>query len=157
MLLFLKNLLFTIVVPGTVAVYVPLFFFSHAPPQLTAISSMGGILLTISGAIYCWCLWDFAVSGQGTPAPIDPPKNLVVRGLYQYTRNPMYVSVVGAIFGWALLFTTPQIALYGLSVATFFHLFVLFYEEPFLKRQFGSGYEEYCQKVSRWLPIRRSS
>ena len=157
MLLFLKNLLFTIVVPGTVAVYVPVFVFSHGPAQRPVYTLAGGVLLAVGGAVYLWCLWDFASTGRATPAPIDPPKHLVVRGLYRYTRNPMYVGVVGMIFGWALSFRALPIAIYGLSVAAFFHLFVVFYEEPHLRRAFGSSYEEYCLRVSRWLPFRHAS
>ena len=156
MLLFLKNLLFTIVVPGTVAVYVPVFVFSHNPAQLSLFTLSSGLLLAIGAAIYLWCLWDFASAGRGTPAPIDPPKNLVVRGLYRYTRNPMYVGVVTAILGWALLFGSLPIAIYGLSAAAFFHLFVVLHEEPHLRRVFGASYEEYCLQVSRWLPIRHA-
>lgn len=151
MLLFLKNLIFTIFVPGTVAVYVPVFVFSHEPAQLSLKALAGALLLAIGGAIYLWCLWDFASAGRGTPAPIDPPKHLVVRGLYRYSRNPMYVGVVAAIFGWALSFGAQSIAMYGLSVGTFFHLWVVLYEEPHLRQVFGSSYEEYCQQVSRWL------
>ena len=157
MVLFLKNLLFTLVVPGTVAVYVPVFVFSHDPAQFSLNSLAGGLLLSIGVAIYLWCLWDFATAGRATPAPIDPPKHLVVRGLYRFSRNPMYVGVVAAIFGWAVMFSASSIALYGLIVAGFFHLFVILFEEPYLKQEFGSSYEEYCRKVGRWLSIRKLS
>ena len=155
MRLLLKNLLFTLVIPGTVAVYVPVFVFSHDALRFSLSASAGGFLLLVGGAIYLWCLWDFASAGRGTPAPIDPPKQLVVRGLYRYTRNPMYVGVLAAIFGWALSFSSPAIAVYGLLVAGCFHLFVVLYEEPHLRQLFGSGYEQYCLQVSRWLPWRR--
>ena len=157
MLLFLKNLLFTAVVPGTVAVYVPVFLFSHDPVQLSLNTLTGGLLLIIGCIIYLWCVWDFAFVGRGTPAPIDAPKNLVVRGLYRYTRNPMYVAVVGMIFGWAITFSALPILIYGISMATFFHLFIVFYEEPYLRRTFGSTYVEYCLQVSRWLPFHHAS
>ncbi len=153
MLLFLKNLLFTIVVPGIVAFYVPVFLFSHDALQFSFKALAGGFLLILGGSIYLWCLWDFASTGRGTPAPIDPPKHLVVRGLYRYTRNPMYVGVLAVIFGWALVFGSPPIAIYGFLLAGFFHLFVVIYEEPHLRRVFGSSYEEYCLQVSRWLPF----
>ncbi len=156
MLMFLKNLLFTIVVPGTVAVYLPVFAFSHDPVQPSLNTLAGSLLLAIGGAIYLWCLWDFASAGRGTPAPIDPPKHLVVRGLYRFSRNPMYLGVVGIIFGWALLFGNLRIAVYGLFMAALFHLFIVFYEEPWLRDTFGSSYKEYCQQVSRWLPFRNA-
>jgi protein-S-isoprenylcysteine O-methyltransferase Ste14 len=150
--LFVKNLLFTILVPGTAAVLVPLYFFPHAVPDVSVRAVVAGLLLFIGASDYAWCLWDFAVTGRGTPAPIDPPKTLVVRGLYRYTRNPMYVGVLTVIGGWALLFASPGLAIYGACVAACFHLFVLFYEEPHLRKTFGDSYEEYCFAVGRWLP-----
>src|SRR5207237_617980 len=73
---------------------------------------------------------EFAVFGRGTPAPIDAPKKLVVRGLYQYTRNPMYIGVLTIILGWAALYQTLRIVLYALCVGLSFHCFIVFYEEP---------------------------
>lgn len=152
MLLFLKNLAFTILVPGSVAIFVPLYVFPHAPAELSA-RGVGGAMLLLAGAsIYGWCLWDFATAGGGTPAPVDPPRKLVVRGLYRYTRNPMYLGVLGVVAGWAALFGSPALAIYGLGMAACFHLFVVLYEEPHLRRTFGSEYEQYCSGVGRWLP-----
>jgi protein-S-isoprenylcysteine O-methyltransferase Ste14 len=159
MLLFAKNVLFTILVPGTVAIFVPLRVLAHPPAKASALSFAAGLLLLAGGAIYAWCLWDFATAGRGTPAPIDPPKELVVRGLYQYTRNPMYVGVLSVISGWALLFQSSTLAVYAMCIAASFHLFVLLYEEPHLKRVFGASYEHYCSQVNRWVPLgkRRSA
>ncbi len=154
MLLLLKNLLFTILVPGTVAVLVPLRFFSHPNFEVSVRSFCAGVLLLLGASIYAWCVWDFAITGRGSPAPIDPPKTLVVRGLYRYTRNPMYVGVLTVIGGWALLFGSTKLAIYGLCVTTAFHLFVRLYEEPHLRDVFGASYERYCSEVSRWLPLR---
>lgn len=156
MLLFLKNLLFTILVPGTVAIYLPVFVFSHPDAELSSGAVFGGLSVLLGVCIYFWCLWDFAFAGRGTPAPVDAPKNLVVRGLYRYTRNPMYVGVLAAIFGWALLFHSLPLAFYGIVMASFFHMFVILYEEPHLRRTFGLSYEEYCAQVSRWLSFRNA-
>ena len=155
MLLFLKNLCFTVIVPGTVAVFVPLSAFSHSKFFFSGLALTGAFLLLVGGLIYLWCVWDFGAAGRGTPAPIDPPKRLVVRGLYAYGRNPMYVGVLSVIFGWALLFGSSPIAIYGACVATGFHLIVLLYEEPHLRSVFGSSYEQYCTEVNRWLPYRK--
>lgn len=151
--LFFKNLVFTLVVPGTVAVYIPVFIFPHAPVTLSLVALSGVIALAIGLIIYTWCIWDFGTAGRGTPAPIDPPKALVIGGLYNYTRNPMYLGVLCIIAGWALLFQSLGIAIYALCVAIVFHLFILFYEEPHLKSIFGASYGLYCNKVSRWLPF----
>lgn len=96
--------------------------------------------------------WGFAAIGLGTPAPVDPPKTLVVRGLHQYVRNPMYIGVALVIAGQAWLFHSPHIAIYLCCVLVIVHFFVLFYEEPTLKRQFGDEYEHYQARVPRWLP-----
>lgn len=152
MILLLKNLLFTVVVPGTVAIWVPLLLAGGRPPAPGWSFAAGLGLLAVGGAIYAWCLWDFAAFGRGTPAPIDAPKRLVVRGLYRFTRNPMYVGVLTAILGWAVLYRGPDHLLYALTVGTCFQLVVVLYEEPHLRRIFGREYEDYCARVNRWLP-----
>lgn len=153
--LFLKNLVFTLLVPGVVAVYVPVYVFTYAPVMISPTALLGSLILLIGTIIYTWCIWDFATVGRGTPAPMDPPKALVVRGLYKYTRNPMYLGALCVISGWAVLFHSLNIAIYAVCVATCFHLFVLFYEEPHLRRVFGPSYGQYCSKVRRWIPIPR--
>jgi protein-S-isoprenylcysteine O-methyltransferase Ste14 len=152
MALLLKNLLFTLVVPGTVGVYVPLYLAQGEPVATGALLPIAVIVLATGGAIYAWCVWDFASFGRGTPAPIDAPKRLVVRGLYRYTRNPMYVGVLTVLLGWAILFQAATILLYAICVGVCFHLFVVLYEEQRLMRQFGAEYQEYCTNVGRWLP-----
>jgi protein-S-isoprenylcysteine O-methyltransferase Ste14 len=151
MMLFLKNLLFTLIVPGTIGVYVPLLLARHHPPASWLAFSLSLALLVIGGAIYAWCVWDFAKFGRATPAPIDAPKKLVVRGLYRYTRNPMYVGVLTALVGWIVMFGGRGLVIYAFCVAACFHLFVVFYEEPHLRQQFGIEYDDYRIKVGRWL------
>jgi protein-S-isoprenylcysteine O-methyltransferase Ste14 len=152
--LLLKNLAFTVLVPGTVAVFVPL--------QIAAgrsLASDWGVALALAAfalgaAIYAWCVWDFATFGRGTPAPIDAPRRLVVRGLYRHTRNPMYLGVLTVILGWVLLFRTGALVLYWGLVGAVFHLFVVLYEERHLHRVFGDEYAAYRAHVGRWLPGR---
>lgn len=154
MILFLKNLLFTVLIPGTVGVYIPL----RLAGSLQAASARDWLLaapLLLAGAfVYFWCLWNFAVTGRGTPAPIDPPKKLIVRGPHRYVRNPMYLAVLSVVFGWAALFRSTEILGYGIGVALLFHLTVLVIEEPSLRRLFGAEYDEYCRSVRRWIPTR---
>jgi protein-S-isoprenylcysteine O-methyltransferase Ste14 len=100
----LKTLIFTIVVPGTVTVLIPRLLLSSRPADLPSFLRIaGGPVLLLGAAVYLWCAWDFAVTGKGTPAPIDAPKRLVVRGLYRYVRNPMYLGVLAILLGEALL------------------------------------------------------
>ena len=152
MMLLLKNLLFTLIVPGTIGVYIPLFLARGRPAAEGPILLSALALLVLGGAIYAWRVWDFAVFGRGTPAPINAPKKLVVRGLYRYSRNPIYVVVLTALVGWAVMFRGTNLLIYTLGVGSCFHLFVVLYEERRLRRQFGVEYQDYCEKVGRWLP-----
>lgn len=151
MALFLKNLLFTVLVPGTAAVYIPYLFARpvSADPLSVALAAP---LFILGGAIYLWCVWDFASFGRGTPAPIDAPKRLVVRGLYRYVRNPMYVGVLTVILGWLVLAPGPWLVAHWLIMLALFNAFVRLYEEPHLRKIFGPEYERYMAKVGRWLP-----
>ena len=108
--------------------------------------------MLIGAAIYFWCAWDFTFAGRGTPAPIDPPKRLVSRGLYKYVRNPMYVGVLTLIFAQAIWFESLQLIEYAALVFVLMHLFVLFYEKRALKRKFGESYEHSRETVPRWIP-----
>jgi protein-S-isoprenylcysteine O-methyltransferase Ste14 len=154
MMLWLKNLLFTLIVPGMVAVYAPLLIVRGRLPASGPTRAIALLLLATGGAIYGRCVWDFASFGRGTPAPIDAPKRLVVRGLYRYTRNPMYAGVMTVILGWAVLFRDPGLLLHALVFGICFHLVVVLYEEPRLQREFGREYDLYRSRVPRWLPRR---
>ncbi len=152
MVLLLKNLLFTVVVPGTVAVYVPYLIAPDRPPEPGPTLAVAILFFLAGVTIYAWCVWDFASFGRGTPAPVDAPKRLVIRGLYRHTRNPMYVGVLMVILGWAILYHSAVLLSYALFMAVCFHLFIILYEERHLKRLFGDQYADYCRRVGRWLP-----
>jgi len=112
---------------------------------------LGATLICVGVAIYLWCAWDFVSKGLGTPAPIDAPRVLVVKGLYRFTRNPMYVGVSSMILGQSVYFGSARLLAYLACIVTAFHLFVRLYEEPTLRRLFGSQYDDYRQQVPRWL------
>jgi protein-S-isoprenylcysteine O-methyltransferase Ste14 len=145
----LRSLVFLVVVPGTVAIYVPLRWARRAS---IASLALGAPLMTAGAVIALVCFWDFASRGGGTPAPIDPPKRLVTGRFYRRCRNPMYVGVVLWILGEAVTFRSLPIAAYALVVWFGFHVFVTAYEEPALRRKFGPHYDEYRQRVPRWVP-----
>ncbi len=94
----------------------------------------------------------FALQGLGTPAPILPTRHLVVTGFYRYVRNPMYLAVLSVIVGQGLYFGSARVIEYGAAVGMGFYLFVLFYEEPTLRRTFGAEYEEFRANVPGWVP-----
>jgi protein-S-isoprenylcysteine O-methyltransferase Ste14 len=153
----LKTLVFTVFVPGTVAGYVPWRLRRDAAP-VTGVEEWAAITVIVVGlAIYLHtAFWGFALIGGGTPAPIAPTKTLVVRGLHRFVRNPMYLGVGLVIGGQAWLFHSRHIAIYLACFCVIAHLFVLVYEEPALRRQFGEEYERYRASVPRWIPrIRR--
>jgi protein-S-isoprenylcysteine O-methyltransferase Ste14 len=149
--LLLKNALFTLVIPGTVGVYMPLWLNADRPLRTNASNWLGALLIGAGAGMYGASVWAFATLGRGTPAPIDAPKKLVVRGLYRHTRNPMYVGVLTVILGWAVLFRAGTLLIYAAVVAACFEAFVVFYEEPHLARGFGDEYERYKRRVGRWL------
>ena len=148
-----KSLLFFILAPGMVAGVIPLALFRTGSRIETGLFSYLALPLWLSGiAMLIWCFWDFVQKGRGTPAPIDPPKDLVVSGLYKYVRNPMYVGVLWVIVGHFLWFGFWNLLIYATIVFIAFNTFVTFYEEPNLKQRFGTTYEDYLQRVPRWLP-----
>ena len=153
MKLFLKNLLFSILIPGTVAVYIPLLILSGS--NFTShlwLRMIGTFIIALGAGIYGWTVWDFASFGRGTPLPIDAPKKLVMRGLYQYVRNPMYLGVILVILGWSAVYASGRLLLYALGVSVIVHLFVVLFEEPRLMKLFGADYMAYHSAVGRWVP-----
>jgi protein-S-isoprenylcysteine O-methyltransferase Ste14 len=99
-----------------------------------------------------WCAWVFTTRGEGTPYPPDPPRKLVISGLYRFVRNPIYLGALAVFIGYALWHPSRTLLLCPLIVAVGAHLFVVYYEEPHLRKTFGPAYEEYCRSVPRWLP-----
>ena len=149
----LKSLLFLIIAPGMVAGYIPLALLRRGAQIDTGIlASLAFPLWLIGSMILLWSFWNFLKEGRGTPAPIDAPKELVAVGFYRYVRNPMYVGVLAIILGHFLWFGFWNLLIYAIVVFAAFHIFVTYYEEPTLKRQFGAAYEEYLQNVPRWIP-----
>src|SRR5215831_10829481 len=148
-----NTLLFTIFVPGTVAILIPRWLVGGFPrPQSGVLTWVGALAFVIGAAIYFRCAWEFAARGLGTPAPIAPTKFLVTTGLHRYVRNPMYIGVALAILGEAALFRSMHVAQYAAIMLLVAHVFVVFYEEPTLHRQFGESYEQYRKAVPRWIP-----
>ena len=146
-----------LLLPGLFAGFIPWRYFGlgevvidwRSPRHLLGLAAIGtGVGLLAA------CIWEFARRGRGTLAPVDPPKELVVQGLYRYVRNPMYLSVTVIVLGEVLLTGSTSLLAYWAVWFLAANLFVIGYEEPTLLRRFGPGYQGYRASVGRWLPRR---
>lgn len=148
-MMFIRALAAFLVLPGTVAFLLPWTL----RPRASESSPHGAALapLAIGTALLLWCVRDFYVAGKGTLAPWDPPRRLVVVGLYRWSRNPMYVSVSLILIGWAIAYWSRTLTLYALSVMIMFHLRVVWFEEPWLARTHGAEFQRYRARVPRWF------
>lgn len=113
---------------------------------------VGVVPIVLGATILSWCALTFARLGKGTPAPFDPPKVLVASGLYRVARNPMYLGAELVLIGEATVFGSLATLIYAAALLLVFHLFLVSYEEPNLRRRFGVSYERYCEAVPRWVP-----
>jgi protein-S-isoprenylcysteine O-methyltransferase Ste14 len=152
----LKTTFFILLVPGFLLGVVPVFFI----PMISGIGLPAGpwnwaaLLFWIVGvAVVIWCAADFVRKGHGTPMPLDPPRELVISGLYRFVRNPMYVGVLLIQVGHIIWYGTLAQGIYWFFLFIGFTLFIGANEEPHLRKTFGAAYEVYCQNVPRWLPL----
>jgi protein-S-isoprenylcysteine O-methyltransferase Ste14 len=153
--LLLRNLLFTILQPGVVAGLIPYLLVRNNrtffPERWTIWNFAGAFLMVVGFSVLIYCILKFAFEGKGTISPIDPTKKLVAKGLYRYSRNPMYLGVMTLLAGEAVFWRSLTLAIYTAVVFLGFNLFIVLHEEPRLRRVFGDEYEEYFQNVRRWL------
>ena len=134
MSLLLRNLLFTFVVPGAGAVYVPWWILTRGRETPAPVAWPAVAFIAVGAGLYLACLWVFATVGRGTPGPWDAPRRVV------------------AVVGEAWLFLSLPLLVYAAAMTIGFHLFVIGYEEPTLRRRFGETYAEYRLSVPRWIP-----
>ena len=152
--LFLRNLFFTVLQPGIVAGLIPYWILRDNKTfdsPLQFYQYLGILLFLIGLVIMFHCIIRFAVEGRGTLSPADPTKKLVIKGLYKFSRNPMYVGVMMILIGEATFFQSNNLWVYLLFIFLAFNLFVLLFEEPRLLKDFGEDYRKYCQEVRRWF------
>ncbi len=152
--LILRASLFTLLFPGSVVGLFPFLIIHGASASGSIEFSVVTVIAVIAAmaglAVLLHSIWGFAFHGHGTLAPVDPPRVLVVRGFYRFTRNPMYVGVLLVLFSEVLLFRSLSLIIYAGLVFVAFHLFVTAYEEPHLQTRFGQSYIDYCLAVPRW-------
>lgn len=152
----LSNLIFTILQPGLVAGYFPWLigreeFIYRIEQPFSTQQHLGIGISAVGFAIMISCIVRFAVEGKGTLSPADPTKRLVIKGLYTYSRNPMYVGVMGLLIGESVFTQSSVLWVYSILIFAAFNLYIVFFEEPRLRRDFGKEYGEYCAKVRRWM------
>ena len=148
----LKSLLYLLVVQNF-GFYIPLALCRSGPKAPTsALANLAFLLWSLGILGVLWCFRDFTYRGRGTPLPTDPPRELVVSGLYRHVRNPIYVSVILILLGHFLWFGYWSLLVYAGLAFVGTHLFVILYEEPGLRKRFGAAYEDYLIKVPRWFP-----
>ena len=163
MWLWVKGILFTILVPGTVAVYIPWLFMRNRLPDInTGLFHWAGLLIMIAGIfIYLLTTFSFLLKGKGTPAIWftkaisfiigEEPVKMVSSGLYKYSRNPMYIGVMTIVTGQGLYFQYSVVLWYALSLFIIFNFVVIVIEDPHLEKKFGDEYRNYKRRTRRWI------
>lgn len=159
MKLFIRAL-FSLILPVTITILIPLFIIFSFNNHLIALNSVLsavmlilGILLIILGSLFViYTNKSFFKLGRGTLAPWDPPKKLVVSDLYRYVRNPMISGVLMIVLGEALIFSSLELFVLFILFFIVNHIYFVYSEEPGLIKRFGDDYIEYKKNVPRWIP-----
>lgn len=154
MSLLLRNLVFTVVVPGAGGGYVPWLILTRHGAAPAPAAWYATAVIAAGIVLYLSCVWFFGTAGRGTPGTWDPPRRLVAAGPYRWVRNPIYLAALLIVAGEAWLFFSPALLAYAAALAVAFHLLVTCYEEPALRARFGQPYQTYRRTVRRWLPGR---
>lgn len=155
MWLALRALFWTLVLPGVSGFYVPWRYFGLREVGIDVSNPrqwLGMVCIAAGTIVLLACIWEFAKRGGGTLSPADPPRHLVVSGLYRFVRNPMYLSVTLVVLGEVLLTWSRPLLAYWVVWFTIVNLFVMGYEEPTLRGRFGDEYQRYSRHVGRWVP-----
>ena len=160
MFLLVRTVTYASLFIGLVLIYLPARLLSRSgivPPVTIEARQVAGMVIGGTGAaVALWCIFTFAATGRGTPAPFDPPRRLVMKGPYRFARNPMYIGAGLALAGAALFYGSLPLLSYAALFYVATHFFVVWYEEPTLRRSFGQEYETYCREVRRWWPSLRA-
>lgn len=156
----LRTLVWLLLVPVPLIGLLPWWLHHRLEGRFTWAATPGqwiGVWLILNGiGLAGWCVALFNVRGRGTPLPLDPPKSFVAEGPYRWTRNPMFLGVFLLLIGQGLLYQSRVLFLYLLLAIGVAHLFVVFVEEPDLRRRFGAAYDAYRRQIPRWIPQSRS-
>lgn len=151
------SVLLGLVVGMVFFILLPYFFiflnnYFSLPVYLNGLFKIQGLICVLLGiGLFLYCSGLFIILGRGTPAPIEPPKKLVVSGLYKYSRNPIYIGYFLILLGEFLSFGQFLLLIYLFLMIIAINLYVSYYEEPILKKRFGKSYENYLKKIPRWI------
>lgn len=118
-------------------------------------AALGVVMVLAGGSLAGVTVHYFETIGEGTPAPWDPPRNLVVAGPYRYCRNPMLTGAISVAAGEAALLGSWWLLGWAAIFFVGNTFWFVFYEEPGLLKRFGQDYAEYKRNVGRWIPRRR--
>jgi protein-S-isoprenylcysteine O-methyltransferase Ste14 len=159
----LRHLVAIALLPFTVTVLVPRWIARAYGVELASSASTGGRALQVLGVallalglgLFAASLRRFATEGQGTLAPWDPPRALVVRGPYRFVRNPMISGVTFVLFGEALAALSLPHAVWAAFFLALNATYIPLFEEPQLAERFGEPYRDYCRHVRRFFPRTR--
>jgi protein-S-isoprenylcysteine O-methyltransferase Ste14 len=139
--------------PGTVAYLIPVLLAPESDPGSGWVWT-GNTVLVIGSVLLLACVRDFYKACRGTLAPWSPPQTLVTTGLYRWSRNPMYLSVLVVLLGWSVRYESLWLLGYAAAVGVAFHLRVILYEEPVLRALFGEDWRSFSGRVPRWIGAR---
>jgi protein-S-isoprenylcysteine O-methyltransferase Ste14 len=156
MFVLFRTITYATVFAGFLLIYLPARVLAWSgisrPVTIDAPQIIGMIVGSFGALVALWCISAFVWIGNGTPAPFDPPRRLVIRGPYRFVRNPMYTGGGLVLAGAALFYESTLLLAYGALFLLAAYLFVKWYEEPTLRRTFGQEYQAYCHRVRRWWP-----
>jgi len=159
-MMLLRHLLSVAALPFMVTIVIPVWLARRNDVTVGVAGSVPLLLLQVVGVgvlgiglvLFASSLRRFATEGEGTLAPWDPPRRLVVRGPYRYVRNPMISGVILILFAEALLILSRAHFMWALTFLAINAVYIPLFEEPQLAGRFGEDYEEYRRNVPRLVP-----
>lgn len=154
----LKTILYMGGMHGFFTFYIPYLLVKTDPRyfDIGVFSYIAYPLWILGTLIILWCSVDMVRKGRGTPAHMDPPKKLIINGLYRYVRNPIYVGALLVLLGYILWSGSGLMLVYFLFFLLAYQILIVLIEEPILRHMFGEAYQAYCRQVPRWIPKLKS-
>ncbi len=145
-----------LILPFNVVVIIPsliLYLSNYSYKMPNKVFLIIGIILFILGLFLAiWTMVLFNNIGKGTPAPWNPPKNLVIEGPYCYVRNPMIIGILLILTSEYFLLNSIQILWWVILFFIINNIHFRIFEEKQLEKNFGEDYIKYKKNVPMWLP-----